>query len=216
MAKPAKSKDLKDEPAPASPEGQSVESKPEVKMNIIVIALLIIVSTAVSSAASMYFLAPIVLKPLLATLAPAAGGEEAGAEGEASGEEGEGKAEEKKNLVGPVIDLEEFTVNLKDAGTPRYLRAKMSLNVTTEDPNFTKATGEAAKKWEEEFHGEMAHFVPAMRDIFIENLTKRSSTDLATEMGKQQFKDEVKKSIDGLFHGEHKVISVNLENFIIQ
>jgi flagellar basal body-associated protein FliL len=118
--------------------------------------------------------------------------------------------------VGPVLALDEFTVNLKDADRERYLRASISLTVTANDPKFGKLAGEEAKKWEEEFHIEMGPYVPAVRDLIISALTKRTAAELSTAVGKEEVKDEVKKGVDALFHGDRKVIRVNLENFIIQ
>jgi flagellar FliL protein len=155
-----------------------------------------------------------VVKPIIAELKPPASGDQAGAEGgDGSGAEG---GADKAPQIGPVLELDEFTVNLKDPGGQRYLRATLSISVTAEDPKFEKLSGEALKKWEEEFHGEMSHYVPAIRDICITAMTKRNASELSTAMGKEALKEEIQKAVDGLFHGSHKVIRVNLENFIIQ
>lgn len=232
MARPTEAKDIK--PKADEPEAEQGEKKsftmpaPNANLvNLITTAVLIVLCTTASSAASMYFLAPLVLKPLLSqTAAPAPkvegeegeaaegeGEEEAAAEDEGGAEEGE---EAHLPTVGPVVDLEEFTVNLKDTKTPRYLRADVSLTVTAEDPAFEKLEGEAMHKWEEGFHVQMGHYVPAIRDIVISSLTKRTAADLSSAQGKELFKEEVKKQVDGVFHGKRHVIRVNLENFIIQ
>ncbi len=215
MARPTKSKDVKPkalEPVADKGSSNSVPNEESSSpMNMIIIAVIIVVCTAISSAASVYFLAPMVIQPLLAQSKGGEHGEEG--EGEGHGEEGGGH---KMPTVGPVIDLEEFTVNLKDPGGQRYLRADLSITVTAGDPNFEKLSGEAMHAWEENFHAQMGHYVPAIRDIVITALTKRTAAELSTAMGKEQIKEEIKKNTDGVFHGKHQVIRVNFENFIIQ
>lgn len=215
MARPTKSKEAKPKALEAVPDGDSKgggSSSGGGMLNMIIMAVIIVVCTAVSSAASVYFLAPMVLKPLLAQMAPAAEGEE-GEGGEAHGEEGHGEA---TPMVGPVLELEEFTVNLRDPDGQRYLRATLSLTVTADDPQFGKLSGEALHKWEENFHHEMGHYVPSIRDIVISTLTKKTAAELSTMQGKEQVKEEIKRQSEALLHGKHKVIRVNLENFIIQ
>lgn len=208
MARPTKSKDAKPkalEPVQAETKGSSGSFMPPI--NMIILSLLIMLGTSLSTIGAIYFVAPIVLKPLLEqTMAVK------------SPEEVEEDEEEGPHLpsIGPVVDLEEFTVNLKDPGGNRYLRADFSLTVTAEDPQFEKLSGEALHKWHEAFNLEMSHYVPGVRDIIIAALTRRTSGELSSALGKQQLKDEIKNNVDGLFHGKRKVIRVNLENFIIQ
>jgi flagellar basal body-associated protein FliL len=210
MARPTKPKDVKPkalEPV-SDPGGGGKQSSSG--MNMIVMALVIVLCTTLCTAASILAIYEFYLKGQIASLVPKGEGEE----GEEGGEEGG----EKLPTIGPVVDLDEFTVNLKETegGAQHYLRATISLTVTSDDPNFETLEGEALHKWEEGFHMQMAHYVPAIRDICISALTKRTSTELSTLQGKQEFKDEIKRNVDGIFHDRHKVIRVNLENFIIQ
>jgi len=215
MARQTEAKDAKGK----APEASGGDTKPAAPaeggpslINLIIMAIVIIIGSSVASAASIYFLAPMVIKPMLAEMKPAEGeGEEGGGE-----ESAEGEGEGAHALVGPVIDLEEFTVNLKDAEGEPYWRADLSVSVTAEDPKFEELAGEELHKWEEGFHAEMGHYVPAIRDICIAALTSRTSTELSTEQGKEQLKEEIKRNTDAVFHGKRKVIRVNLENFIIQ
>lgn len=208
MARPTKSKEAKPKATVEAEQSEAEAPRKDLSasMNLIITILVIVLSTSLSTSAAIYFIAPLVIKPILGEL-KIGGGEE--------GEESE-EGSEKFPLIGPVIDLEEFTVNLKDPEGNRYLRADFSLTVTTEDPAFGKLSGEALVKWHEEFHHEMAPYVPPIRDIIIASLTKRTAGELSSAIGKQQLKDEIKQNVDALFHNEHKVIRVNLENFIIQ
>jgi len=211
MARPTKAKD----PKPKAEDAEEIleEGSPRQSIdiiNIVIMALVIFLSTTFSSAASIYFLAPIALKPILSQITVKTTGGDAAA-GDDSGSEAPAEP-----TIGPVLPLEEFTVNLKDTTTERYLRANISLSITADDPKFGTLTGEAATKWQDEFKAEMASYVPSIRDIVIASLTKRTSAELSTAIGKQTLKDEIKQNVDGLLQGKHKVIRVNLENFIIQ
>ena len=222
MARPTKSKDMKGKPLEAVEGGGAAGAAggpggggsggPSMVI-LLAVALVVILGSAGASIASVFFLMPMVMQPMMDQVAAAAakgggGGHGGGAEhGEAGGE---------SSQVGPVIDLDEFTVNLNDPSGDRYLRADFSITVTTEDKAFSELSGEALKKWEEEFHMEMAHYVPAIRDIVISALTQRTSEDLATEEGKEAVKKDIKAKVDKLLHGHHEVIRVNIENFIIQ
>jgi flagellar protein FliL len=202
MARPTKPKDVKPkamEPVQDLPPAPRGEASP--LMNLVVMALVIVLSTSLSTAAAVYFVMPLVLDQVIG-------------KPPVEGEHEEESEEVEKVLVGPV--LEEFTVNLRDPGGSRYLRAQLSISVTAEDPKFEKLQGEALHKWEEAFHAEMTHYKPAIRDIIISALTKRTAEELSTPIGKQHLKEEIQRNVDGLFHGKRRVIRVNLENFIIQ
>jgi len=127
MAKPSKPKDIKpkaDGDAAASGGGGGGGG---LDLKFIITLMVIMLCTTLTSGAAVYFLAPMVLMPAIeeqlkkVAAAPAHGEE---------GAEGEGEHETSK--VGMNLELDEFTVNLKeDPALPgtQYLRAKMSLNV---------------------------------------------------------------------------------------
>ena len=222
MARPTKSKDMKGKPLEAVEGGGGGGAAgmggpggggggPSMVM-LLAIALVVILGSAGASIASVFFLMPVVMQPMMDQVAAAAA---KGGGGGGHGESG-GGGSEMSSQVGPVIDLDEFTVNLSDASGDRYLRADLSITVTTDDKAFSELSGEALKKWEEEFHMEMAHYVPPIRDIVISTLTQRTADELSTEEGKESVKKAIKAKVDKLLHGQHEVISVNIENFIIQ
>lgn len=108
-------------------------------MQLIILAAVMLVCSIVGPAAALYFIGPQVIKPLMASHAPAGEeGGEAGGHGEApAGEEGDphggGKhGETAAEQVGIGLKFDEFTVNLKRDPTLRgnqYLRAKMSVSL---------------------------------------------------------------------------------------
>lgn len=221
MARPTKSKDMKGKPLEAVEGGGAAGAAggpggggsggPSMVV-LLAVALVVILGSAGASIASVFFVMPMVMQPMMDQVAAAAAKGGGGGHGSGHGEAGGGESAQ----VGPVVDLEEFTVNLNDPSGDRYLRADFSITVTTDDKAFGELSGEGLKKWEEEFHMEMAHYVPAIRDIVISALTQRTSEDLATEEGKEAVKKDIKAKVDKLLHGHHEVIRVNIENFIIQ
>lgn len=129
MAKPSKPKDIKpkaDGDAAASGGGGGGGG---LDLKFIITLIVIMLCTTLTSGAAVYFLAPMVLMPAIeeqlkkVAAAPAHGEE---------GAEGEGEGDEHASKVGMNLELDDFTVNLKEdpsmQGT-QYLRAKMSLNI---------------------------------------------------------------------------------------
>ncbi|MEB3287182.1 MAG: flagellar basal body-associated FliL family protein [Vampirovibrionales bacterium] len=134
MAKPTKPKDMKPKAdgdvatlsvagaaPPAGGSGGGLDLK------FLITLVVVVLSTTLTSAASVYFLAPMVVMPPLQAelknIAKAAGGE-----GHA-----EGNSEAHAETPGLNLELDEFTVNLReDPSMPgsQYLRAKMSLNIS--------------------------------------------------------------------------------------
>lgn len=190
-------------PAASASNGNSLVS-------MLVLALVITIGSAISSAASVYFLAPMVMEPMLAKIKPAH------AEGEEGAEHGEGAEGHAAAKVGPVLDMDEFVVNLNDESGERYLKADFSIMVSVKDDSYTKLSGHDLEKWEEEFKHHMGHYLPSIRDIIISTLTKYSAEELATVEGKNKIKKEIMAQSTPLFHGENEVLRVNIENFVIQ
>jgi flagellar basal body-associated protein FliL len=152
MAKPLKPKNLKPQakadapsvPAPADTEPVAQKNKPtKVKgltmIQTIILAVVMLISSIVGPALTLYFLGPTVLVPMIQQALPQPEGEE-GEEGEKHAEEGKagehGKkgehGEAKASGLGLNLPMEEFIVNLKTSqGTKgnQFLKAKMSLAV---------------------------------------------------------------------------------------
>lgn len=127
MARPTKPKDIKpkaensggEAPAPVpAPKGDGAG----LDLKFIITLVVVVLSTSLSSVGAVYFLAPMVIAPLVGDAA-------------AAGEETDGTVHGP--MLGLNLELDEFTVNLKpDPHTPgdnQYLRAKMSLNVSVPD-----------------------------------------------------------------------------------
>ena len=131
MARPTKPKDLKPKaepdagggptPVPGGGGGGGLDLK------FVVTLVAIVLSSILGSVGSVYFLAPMVLEPVISQ-AISKGAEKGGEHGDAHGDPAAAHA----SKVGLNLELDEFMVNLKtdpEAGGNQYLRAKMSLNI---------------------------------------------------------------------------------------
>lgn len=138
MARPTKPKDIKPKAegdVATLPVGGGDGAAPSggggLDLKFIITLIVVVLSTTLTSAASVYFLAPmVVMPPLEKQLKEISKGAAHGAEAE--GEHG-GNADSHANDPGMNLELDEFTVNLKDDPSvdgSQYLRAKMSLGIT--------------------------------------------------------------------------------------
>lgn len=102
---------------------------------------------------------------------------------------------------GGAIALDPFVVNLTDASAPRYLRIKISLMIddAAKLPELTANTALQQK----------------LRDVILETLTSKSSSDLITEDGKKQLRTEIQGKIAGYFK-KPKLVDVMFTEFVIQ
>lgn len=263
MARPTKPKDIKPKAdgeiatLPTAVPGGGGGGSGGLDLKFIITLVVVVLCTTLTSGASVYFLAPMVLLPAiehkLAQIKIPGGEGEHGAEGE-----GEGHAPK----VGMNLELDEFTVNLKeDPNDPgnQYLRAKMSLNISVPDkedcyqvqPHATaypidiqggKVIGAAVSVASTpvnpvdrtqlasgggapadpvaaclaSFKGNMAKFVPTIRDVVNAALMKRTAGTLSTLEGQEALKDEIKESISQFMGEPYQVVRVNFEDFIIQ
>ncbi len=127
-----------------------------------------------------------------------------GGHGEAAAEHGGGhgggeKSEAHVSDAGKILPLDPFTVNLSSGvGTnPRYVR--MNISVELEQ-------GVA----DQEFNIKL----PRVRDTIINLLNAKKATELNSPDGREQLKDEIKRSVNG-FMLQSKVKGVYFTNFAI-
>jgi flagellar basal body-associated protein FliL len=235
MAKPIKPKSSKPL-AKTEESGSSEESVPKAAskkdsppllskgltmFQTIILAVVILITSVVGPAATLYFLGPTLLAPMIQKALPASTGEE-GEEGEKpEGEEGEeGKKPEAPKVpsLGLNLPMEEFIVSLKTSQASKstqFLKAKMSLAIAVPEAEDCNAPIEEAGKTEakaeggehggegggeakdamsacnEAFVKKMDPYVPTLRDIVNTALMKRNAQQIATLEGQEDFKDEL-------------------------
>ncbi|MBI3542104.1 MAG: flagellar basal body-associated FliL family protein [Deltaproteobacteria bacterium] len=126
------------------------------------------------------------------------GGEHGGGHG-GGGEHGGSSSSGGASDAGKMLALEPFTVNLTTgAGTsPRYVRMNVSLELEQGVP-------------EKEFDVKQ----PRVRDTIINLLNSKKATELNAVEGREQLKDDIKRSINA-FMLQSKVKGVYFTNFAI-
>ncbi len=151
MARPTQAKDIKPDEieaeldAEASGGGGGKTSALDLKFIITILAIFI--AGIGGSVASIMFLAPMVLGPVIQEQVIAATGATPAEHGGEHGEEhggGHGGHGHPSQSIGMLLDLEEFTVNLKnDPGLRgnQFLRTKLSLSVALPEEQYCDPTG---------------------------------------------------------------------------
>jgi flagellar basal body-associated protein FliL len=134
MSSPAKPKEMKpkDETEAAAPSaGAAPAPAGGLDIKFIILVIVMVVSSILGSAGSVYLMTSVFVTPEIQKLAKAKPAEGEGAEKEAKGE-----GETSTNEIGMNLELDEFMVNLKtDAalGGNQYLKAKVALSIKPPD-----------------------------------------------------------------------------------
>src|SRR6478609_1335399 len=135
MSSPAKPKEMKPkdegEAAPAASGAASAPAAGGLDLKFIILVVVMVVSSILGSAGSVYLMTSMFVTPEIQKLAKAKPAE--GAEAEKGGEE---KGEASTNEIGMNLELDEFMVNLKtDAalGGNQYLKTKVALSIKPPD-----------------------------------------------------------------------------------
>lgn len=211
MVKPNNEKDLKQPQAERSPKDKDKDKDKEQGGNNTsrVLIMNILTTTIICGLflAGNYYIQDLLLtKKMAATQTE----EEQTAEGE------ENIAEER----GIIVDLGDFTMNLSDSDSRRYLKVSVALELSKkpEDDQVEKPKGghgEGAPALSP-VEAEMAQFKPAIRDAVISSLSSKTSAELSTTSGKELAKDEITDSVDSILGGDREVIRVSFGQFIMQ
>ncbi len=150
MARPTQAKDIKpddieaDLAAEAGDGGGAKASALDLKFIITILAIFI--AGIGGSVATTMFLAPMVLGPVIQEQVIAASGADPTAHGGEHGDEHGGGSHggHPSQTIGMLLDLEEFTVNLKNDPTLRgnqFLRTKLSLSIALPEEEYCDPTG---------------------------------------------------------------------------
>ena len=111
---------------------------------------------------------------------------------------GGGVAPGVESTLGPVMDLDQFIVNLLSNDGRRYLKVQMSLEL-----NHKNAGAEVQNK------------MPMIRDTIIQHLSSKRFDEISTESGKVRLREELKNNLNRyLIDGQIK--NVFFTTFVIQ
>ena len=109
-----------------------------------------------------------------------------------------GAAPGTQTTIGPVVELDQFIVNLLDSDGRRYLRIQMSLELSHRNVG-----------------SEVQNKMPMIRDLIIRQLSSKRFDEIATENGKQRLREELRNNINRhLIDGQ--VQNVFFTTFVVQ
>lgn len=100
--------------------------------------------------------------------------------------------------VGPMVDIEEFIVNIISGDTAHYVKASLTIELTSEEGKL-----EAEKR------------MPQMRDSILLLVGNKTFEELQDLQGKKQLKAEITSKINS-FMKAGKVKAVYFTNFVVQ
>ena len=115
-------------------------------------------------------------------------------------EGGKASKEKEKKEKGVPLPLDEFLVNLTDAGGEHFLKVKMALEIS-------KKAGKGEEALKEE--------VPSLRDAVLSCLTDKSRADLAGKKGRAKLKKEIVEKVNEEA-GEELAQGVFFTDFVMQ
>ena len=100
--------------------------------------------------------------------------------------------------VGPMVNIEEFIVNIISGDTAHYVKASLTIELTNEE-----GKAEAEKR------------MPQMRDAILLLVGNKTYEELQDLQGKKQLKAEITSKINS-FLKAGKVTAVYFTNFVVQ
>ncbi len=104
----------------------------------------------------------------------------------------------KVSGIGPMVDIDEFIVNIISADVSHYVKASLTVELTNED-----VKGEVEKR------------MPQMRDAILLLIGNKTFEELQDLQGKRQLKAELKSKINS-FLQTGKVKAIYFTNFVVQ
>jgi len=106
--------------------------------------------------------------------------------------------EEESNTIGPMYALDSFVVNLAEAGSNRYLRVTMELEL---DNELLKS--------------EIEQRLPQVRNALLMILPSKTTEEINSVDGKMTLRDEIIEEVNG-FLSNGEVTNIYFTEFVIQ
>jgi len=100
--------------------------------------------------------------------------------------------------IGPIVDAGEFIVNLLNNNGKRYLRVKISIELSSDD-----------------MQAEIEQKQDLLKDIAIEVLSSKQVEEIVTKDGKERLKDELVKALNRVLV-DGQINNVYFTTFVIQ
>ena len=105
---------------------------------------------------------------------------------------------QKKSEIGPMVNIDEFIVNIISADVSHYVKASLTVELTNE-----------------EVKGEVEQRMPQVRDSVLLLIGNKTYEELQDLQGKRQLKAELTSKINS-FLQTGKVKSIYFTNFVVQ
>jgi flagellar FliL protein len=105
---------------------------------------------------------------------------------------------EQSAAIGPMVDIDEFIVNIISGDTAHYVKASLTVELTNENART-----------------EVENRMPQMRDTILMLIGNKTYEELQDLQGKKQLKAELMSNINS-FLQTGKVKSIYFTNFVVQ
>jgi flagellar protein FliL len=117
----------------------------------------------------------------------------------------------------PIRPIGDFVVNLADVSGSRFLKLSLTAKVYSEDfENYAKLDGEKKHAYHMRIDQDLAHTMPAIKDVVITLLSRKTTDEVIGYENKLALKEELKKALSHVMHGEFKVYDLYFTEFIVQ
>ncbi|MCP3889958.1 MAG: flagellar basal body protein FliL [Desulfobulbaceae bacterium] len=103
-----------------------------------------------------------------------------------------------ESVIGPMVDIDEFIVNIISADSPHYVKASFTVELSNE-----------------EVQPEVEQRMPQVRDAILLLIGNKTYEELQDLQGKKQLKAELTSKINS-FLQSGKVRSIYFTNFVVQ
>ncbi len=100
--------------------------------------------------------------------------------------------------IGPMVNIEEFVVNIISGDSPHYVKASLTVELSNED-----------------VQPEVVQRMPQVRDAVLLLIGNKTYEELQDLQGKRQLKAELKSKINSFLQGG-KVRAIYFTNFVVQ
>ncbi len=100
--------------------------------------------------------------------------------------------------IGPMVNIEEFVVNIISGDSPHYVKASLTVELSNED-----------------VQPEVEQRMPQVRDAVLLLIGNKTYEELQDLQGKRQLKAELKSKINSFLQGG-KVRAIYFTNFVVQ
>lgn len=105
---------------------------------------------------------------------------------------------QQQSQIGPMVNIEEFIVNIISGDAAHYVKASITVELTNED-----------------VQSEVEQRMPQMRDAILLLISNKTYEELQDLQGKKQLKAELTSKLNS-FLQSGKVVSIYFTNFVVQ